>query len=55
MKLSQASGAPQIKPAEVAPVKAVPQKNSVITCVKGKISKKISGANPKCPVGYKKR
>lgn len=26
-----------------------------ITCVKGKTTKKISGANPKCPAGYKKK
>jgi hypothetical protein len=27
--------------------------NSPITCVKGKLTKKISGTNPKCPKGYK--
>ncbi len=26
-----------------------------ITCAKGKMVKKISGANPKCPAGYKKK
>lgn len=26
-----------------------------ITCIKGKTSKKISGINPKCPAGYKKK
>ena len=26
-----------------------------ITCVKGKITRKISGSNPKCPSGYKKK
>jgi len=26
-----------------------------ITCVKGKISKKVIGANPKCPAGFKKK
>jgi hypothetical protein len=26
-----------------------------ITCVKGKITQKITGTNPKCPVGYKKK
>lgn len=26
-----------------------------ITCYKGKLSKKISGTNPKCPTGYKKK
>ena len=27
---------------------------SLITCTKGKLTKKISGTNPKCPKGYKK-
>lgn len=26
-----------------------------ITCVKGKITKKISGSNPKCPTGFRKK
>jgi hypothetical protein len=26
-----------------------------ITCVKGKMSKKVMGANPKCPAGFKKK
>ena len=26
-----------------------------ITCIKGKATKKITGINPKCPVGYKKK
>lgn len=30
-------------------------KTTVITCIKGKIIKKISGVNPKCPLGYKKK
>jgi hypothetical protein len=55
MKLSQATEVAQAKPVEVAPTKAAPQKSSVITCIKGKISKKISGVNPKCPSGYKKK
>ena len=36
----------------VAPVVA---KKSSITCVKGKISKKVTAINPKCPMGYKKK
>ena len=55
MKLSQATEVAQAKPVEVAPTKAVPQKSSVITCIKGKISKKVSGVSPKCPSGYKKK
>jgi len=28
---------------------------ATITCIKGKISKKITGVNPKCPAGYRKK
>ena len=28
---------------------------STITCVKGKTVKKVTGTNPKCPAGYKKK
>jgi hypothetical protein len=38
------------------PSKIVASKNaSTITCVKGKITKKVTGVNPKCPTGYKKK
>jgi hypothetical protein len=30
-------------------------KKSTITCVKGKLTKKVTGVNPKCPTGYKKK
>ena len=36
-----------------APKKVVAIK--VISCAKGKITKKVSGTNPKCPAGYKKK
>jgi len=29
--------------------------NKSITCIKGKISRKVTGTNPKCPAGYKKK
>jgi len=28
-------------------------KKKTITCIKGKLIKKVTGTNPKCPVGYK--
>jgi septal ring factor EnvC (AmiA/AmiB activator) len=28
---------------------------STITCTKGKLTKKITAVNPKCPAGYKKK
>jgi hypothetical protein len=30
-------------------------KKRVITCVKGKLTKKVTAVNPKCPAGYKKK
>ncbi len=39
-------------PAAKAPAKAVIKK---ITCVKGKVSKTVSGTAPKCPAGYKQK
>ena len=37
-----------------APAKAAPPKIS-ITCIKGKVTKKVTGSAPKCPAGFKKR
>ena len=37
-----------------APIIA-PKKIKVINCVKGKLTRKISGVNPKCPTGFKKK
>jgi predicted GTPase len=31
------------------------RKKTTITCTRGKIVKKITAINPKCPKGYKKR
>lgn len=35
--------------------KRAEQSVNSITCVKGKLSKKVTTANPKCPAGYKKK
>ncbi len=46
---------PEVAKTEVA---AAPKKAAaikVISCAKGKITKKVSGSNPKCPAGYKKK
>lgn len=40
-------------PSITATSKVAPSKT--VTCVKGKVTKKISGTNPTCPAGYKKR
>jgi hypothetical protein len=39
--------------AVVKPATASAKKS--ITCVKGKTSKKVTSANPKCPTGYRKK
>jgi len=56
---SVAPSAPsQVSAADAAPVKASAKpvtKQITISCVKGKTVKKISGINPKCPAGYKKK
>jgi len=31
------------------------QKKTTITCIKGKVSKKVTAVSPKCPAGYKKK
>jgi hypothetical protein len=36
-----------------AKAKAAATKKTTITCVKGKITKKVTAVKPKCPVGYK--
>jgi hypothetical protein len=40
---------------KLAAAKAAAQKKTTITCVKGKLIKKVTAAKPKCPSGYKKR
>ena len=41
--------------ARAAAEKAAASKKTTITCIKGKLTKKITAVNPKCPAGYKKR
>ena len=65
IKLSQGSPAAPAQPAQTAePTKPAtaqpaqptkPAKRISITCVKGKVVKKVSGTTPKCPSGYAKR
>jgi hypothetical protein len=55
VKLSQEKVvAPTPSATPVATV-TVAKKSVTITCVKGKTTKKVSGASPKCPTGYKKK
>jgi hypothetical protein len=45
---------PTPTPTVVATVKPVAKKTT-ITCVKGKLTKKVTEIKPKCPAGYKKK
>jgi hypothetical protein len=43
-------------PAVSSPVKPpVAKVKKTITCIKGKLTKKVTAVNPKCPAGYKKK
>jgi hypothetical protein len=56
VKLSQAAPAPEVTPSPTSTSKssALAGGSKSITCAKGKVKKKVSGVNPKCPTGYKK-
>jgi hypothetical protein len=59
MKLVQAVeptpvATPSATPAPTASTKPAPKK-STISCVKGKLTKKVTGVNPECPAGFKKK
>jgi 5-hydroxyisourate hydrolase-like protein (transthyretin family) len=43
------------KAAAEAKAKAAATKKTTITCVKGKLTKKVTASKPKCPVGYMKK
>ena len=54
---AEAIAAAELKAKQEAEVKAKAAvlKKTSITCVKGKLTKKITAVNPKCPSGYKKK
>ena len=49
----EAKAAAELKAKQEAEAKAVASKKKTITCVKGKLSKKVTAVKPKCPSGYK--
>ena len=49
ISIKQSSGEVSITTGTTAPTK------STITCVKAKVTKKVTGVNPKCPSGFKKK
>jgi hypothetical protein len=49
----EAKAAADLKAKQEAEAKAAALKKSTITCIKGKLTKKITAIKPKCPTGYK--
>jgi hypothetical protein len=43
----------ELKAKQEAEAKAAALKKTTITCVKGKLVKKVTAVKPKCPSGYK--
>jgi hypothetical protein len=52
---ADAKAAAELKAKQEADAKAAATKKSTITCVKGKLTKKVTAVKPKCPTGYKKK
>jgi hypothetical protein len=52
---AEAKAAAELKAKQEAVVKAAALKKTTITCVKGKLIKKVTAVKPKCPTGYKKK
>ncbi len=47
--------AAELKTKQEAEAKAAATKKTTITCVKGKLTKKVTSVKPKCPAGYKRK
>jgi membrane protein involved in colicin uptake len=45
--------AAELKAKQEAEAKAAASKKTTITCIKGKLTKKVTAIKPKCPTGYK--
>jgi len=52
---AEAKAAAELKAKQEAEAKAASLKKTTITCVKGKLTKKVTAIKPKCPTGYKKK
>jgi len=52
---ADAKAAAELKAKQEADAKAAALKKTTITCVKGKLTKKVTAVKPKCPTGYKKK
>lgn len=52
---ADAKAAADLKAKQEADAKSASTKKTTITCIKGKLTKKVTAVNPKCPAGYKKK
>ena len=52
---AEAKAAAELKAKEEAEAKAAALKKTTITCLKGKLVKKVTGVKPVCPKGYRKK
>ena len=54
---AEAKAVAELKAKQEAEAKAKIEatKKTSITCIKGKLVKKVTAVNPKCPAGYKKK
>jgi hypothetical protein len=54
-KEAEAAAAAELKAKQEAEAKIAANKKTSITCVKGKLTKKVTAVKPVCPKGYKKK
>jgi hypothetical protein len=54
-KEAEVKAAAELKAKREAEAKAAAARKTTITCVKGKLTKKVTGVKPQCPTGYKKK
>jgi membrane protein involved in colicin uptake len=52
---TEAKAAADLKAKKESESKAALLKKTTVTCVKGKLVKKVTGVKPVCPKGYKKK
>jgi hypothetical protein len=52
---AEAKAAAELKAKQEAAAKLAADKKTTITCVKGKLTKKVTALKPKCPMGFKKK
>jgi hypothetical protein len=51
----EAKAAAELKAKQEAEARAAAPKKTTVTCLKGKLVKKVTGVKPVCPKGYKKK